>query len=135
MAGEPRSVVEFLGNIPSWARSAVFAILTIPISVAATGMILNINLGAYLDQYLAIIIERQKAATTTAATRIIGSLDTRMNTLEELVNEQKQATINQEAWFALISDTVSDHEERITTLEEKLCPDGPCSLAPKEIRK
>lgn len=79
----PPGLMGFFQSMPNWSKSIVFALTVVPVSIAISGMILNVNVGSYLDKYMEIQIERQRQATEAAADRIISSFVDRLDDLEQ----------------------------------------------------
>lgn len=125
-----------LSAVPPWSRAIIFAIITIPVSVAISGVVLNVNLGTYLDQYLAILLERQKENTDDAADRVIARFDQRLTDIEVAVEKTRHAGIQKEKWFSWLSGRADNMEARVEALEMMACKTPPCLKAEngREVR-
>lgn len=120
------SLAGLLATVPPWSRAIIFAVITIPVSVAISGLVLNVNLGSYLDQYIVILLERQKVAANDAADRVIARFDQRLTDIEETIEKTRQADLQEERWFAWMSGRSDKMEARLEALEMLSCKTPPC---------
>lgn len=65
----------FFQTMPPWSKGVVFALTTIPMSVAISGMILNVNVGEHLGRYLDIQLAAQQRMTDESADRVIAEMN------------------------------------------------------------
>lgn len=103
-------VMGFFNSMPGWARSVVFVLTVVPISVAISGMLLNVNVGSYLDSYMEIQLERQRQATEAAADRIISAFDERLIAIEASLEEAAKRDTE-------LADHVEEVDKRVSALE------------------
>ena len=120
---------QLLEYVPSWARAIALSFLTIPITVAITGLLLNVNLGAYLDRYLDVLMARQEQSVNQAAEKVIDSVDGRLVNIERTLSNYRQAAIAKERWYMLLSDKATQQDVRLRAVEEAVCGDSPCETS------
>lgn len=65
----------FFSDMPAWARAMVFGLCAIPVAVAISGLILNVNVGTYLDTYMEIQLEQMRNVSQQSTEEIIVAIN------------------------------------------------------------
>lgn len=119
MSSDPNiTPMGFFQSMPTWAKGIVFALTTIPVAFAISGMILNVNLGTYLDTYMDIQLESMKNNNGVASEVIVDAINTRLDAVElRFSNSIVELTdrITQTEFVQLTS------EQRLDLLESWAC--------------
>ena len=103
-------VAEFFGSMPSWIKGIVFLLCAVPVALAISGTLLQVNVGSKLDAYFELQLEKQRQGTEAAADRIIAVFDARIKAIEGNLADAVQEASDR--------DTVLGH--RVTELEAKV---------------
>lgn len=102
----------FFHDMPPWARAIVFGLTAIPVAVAVSGMILNVNVGSYLDTYMEIQLERQRTETEQVADKIITAIGSRISIvekrIEQIVIEAAQADMELAKRLQIVESDIRD---------------------------
>lgn len=114
-------VFSLLNDMPGWSKGVVFAFLTLPISLAISGMLLNVNVGANIDKYLEIVLARQAEATDASADRIIAVVDERMVDLYTRLEDVTRKTDEMVAVIGKVDTDLRDIRGRVVALENWAC--------------
>ena len=106
-------VSDFFGSMPSWIKGIVFLLCAVPVALAISGTLLQVNVGSKIDKYFEVQMARQASATDAAADRIIEAFDDRLAGIESSVDEMR---------VALEDAAVRDHalNRRVDALEERI---------------
>ena len=103
-------VAEFFGSMPSWIKGIVFLLCAVPVALAISGTLLQVNVGSKLDAYFELQLEKHRQGTDAAAARIIAAFDARIKAIEGNLADAVQEASER--------DTVLGH--RVTELEAKV---------------
>lgn len=114
-------VLSLLNDMPGWAKGMVFAFLTLPISLAISGMLLNVNVGANIDKYLEIVLARQAEATDASADRIISVVDERMVDLYTRLEDVTRKTDEMVSVISKVDTDLRDIRSRVVAIENWAC--------------
>ena len=76
-----------LANMPPFVKTLMFSILSIPISIAISAMIMQVNVGGIIDKYIDLKIEQRKIELTLMENDIYTNSD--VQKLRDWVCEHK----------------------------------------------
>lgn len=106
-----------LHDMPRWARTAVFVIVSPFLALAIIGGLMGLNFGSYIDRSLEAQFEKQRQVQESVAARII--------------QEYSEQAFDLNTRLIAIEDQLSGMnslEDRVETMEEWACrvsPDEP----------
>lgn len=106
-----------MSDMPPWIKAIVSLLLVFPIVLAVSGMLLNINVGAILEEVVALSMEKQRGAMNEA-------LDVRFTQLQD---QLLAASAKTEVQFLAVQELLTEHAEllhdhssRIEALERRV---------------
>lgn len=116
----PGVVMGIFEGMPGWAKAIVFALISVPVAVAISGMILNVNVGSYLDKYMEVQLERQRNQTEAAADRIIAAFDERLTAIEEQLDQTSERHKEFESQIASMGDRLNNIEGAVVSNQARV---------------
>lgn len=81
------AVSVYYQSLPGWAKSLVALFTIVPLSLAISGMLLNVNVGAQIDKYMDLYFAQQIKATENSADRVIHAVDLKFDAMNLRIDE------------------------------------------------